>query len=1535
MYMIQSKYQKAIHSFKVCLRIQRRKRLEAHALQTQVYIAKALMFDAQLDEAERKCTKLLPKILQRYHEADRLSDDYFIYGGIISEAQDVLASNYNQQGRHDETVRVLESKVARVTFHHGPDALETMESKVVLSRALVDNGEIEHAEKLILATLESVEYIFGADHKMHHNSEELLTSIYMSQHKYEEAETLMHAQLARFKALRDSELMEENTSTWIAVKGNLANLCFVTERFAEAEEIFRDVLVRMKQSNVGLNFINTMESNLISSLQRQHKKKDTLSAAATALNRRRTLYGEESRETWLAYYMVGDACRVLAGCVTCIDVDARSPVQVSSSEQAMKYLRRAFKNQQTFLGDDHVDTQTTKQALKMLVQGCGVDDAEAGEIEFTIAGDDLDKVDQICDAIAAAAVAARCKSSRPFPNLSPDLVEHGGSDSVTDFNSDSEETAAVPSAVQESTLAVYAGSAQQVVVSNIIQNAVRDGQKGDDVSFLLPFNTSCELGTFPTGVQGYWSLVAALGRGDMARVHDILQAAGNGDTIIDFSELDIKGNNVLILAAHKGLTAVTIVLLEATTADGAPAIDLNAKNAFGESALTLCASNGHAEVVKALLRESGNNRPALDLSTCDSVGNTALIRAAYHGHAGVVAALVSVPAVDLDAANFDGCTALICAAYNGHVEIMDILLDHGVNINVTNKTGETALICGIFKGRMNVARVLLSATGSDGAAVDINVARNNGNTALTYAVRQNNCEIVRALIGAVGKDGARVDLNAVDEYDNTPLNLACSQGFTLLVSELIEAVGKDGKGADLYYTRRDGHTPLKAAISSNHAPTLQTLLDAKITVTDLDLLYAKHVVHKSPVIVNMLQEYIPKRSCAACKKERLYYYMFAKAQLKKPSSERRCADCVLAGNGVKVALRAKPGDSSTGLQLMCSACAVEKASTQFSKAQRGKKDARKCIACISQVDTEQKEAKASAAAAELLEAEAASAVALALKHDKKQKKAKKKDGGVPGGEKHNNIWGWQVQAKAKSEKESVARKELEEKESERKNSAKLKAQREADQAKERSLAASRQAEWQATKDALAEAAAKKKFEKRKKKEIPETLKDPTTIVAVAPPSPPSAAEAREAWEERKEQEALEAAEDEAQERVEAEEAAAEAEAEAAKANAKAKEDIERLAEQQACARAVAMMAESEASAAKAIADAEIAALKQLAADAKAAKEHEARVASEAEAAREHDARAAAPVFAPARSFVSSPSSTASWSASPSPAAPAASASVSTPFYDTSPYSTAPRIAPPSATPAEEDGWMNTARENLGSQSDIPSQEFASAPWFDSPPSSTAAWSASPSPPSPAAPAALASVSAPFYDSSSYSTAARIAPPSPPSPAAPAFAPERSFHSSPSSTPAPSAPSSPPSPPPPAAVAALASVSTPTLATQQDPSPQQLTPPDASSFATSDARAAYAPRSLSPPAHHTTYHASPATSMPTAPVAHVSHVPRSPVTPERFEPTKPSVGVKFCEVCYEDAAPFACKECAKAFCSECLINGHKKGASRYHSFGMLN
>ena len=51
---------------------------------------------------------------------------------------------------------------------------------------------------------------------------------------------------------------------------------------------------------------------------------------------------------------------------------------------------------------------------------------------------------------------------------------------------------------------------------------------------------------------------------------------------------------------------------------------------------------------------------------------------------------------------------------------------------------------------------------------------------------------------------------------------------------------------------------------------------------------------------------------------------------------------------------------------------AEKPLTQFSKAQRAKKDARKCSACILQADADQKEAKAAAAATKLLGEETAS-----------------------------------------------------------------------------------------------------------------------------------------------------------------------------------------------------------------------------------------------------------------------------------------------------------------------------------------------------------------------------------------------------------------------------------------------------------------------------------------------------------------------------------------------------------------------------------
>ena len=69
MYMLQSRYTEAIKTFKDCLRLKRRLHKEHGILRVKVLIAKALVLDGQLEEAERQCSIVLSKMRQRYDTA--------------------------------------------------------------------------------------------------------------------------------------------------------------------------------------------------------------------------------------------------------------------------------------------------------------------------------------------------------------------------------------------------------------------------------------------------------------------------------------------------------------------------------------------------------------------------------------------------------------------------------------------------------------------------------------------------------------------------------------------------------------------------------------------------------------------------------------------------------------------------------------------------------------------------------------------------------------------------------------------------------------------------------------------------------------------------------------------------------------------------------------------------------------------------------------------------------------------------------------------------------------------------------------------------------------------------------------------------------------------------------------------------------------------------------------------------------------------------------------------------------------------------
>ena len=115
---------------------------------------------------------------------------------------------------------------------------------------------------------------------------------------------------------------------------------------------------------------------------------------------------------------------------------------------------------------------------------------------------------------------------------------------------------------------------------------------------------------------------------------------------------------------------------------------LSIQNSHGNTALHWAVSNGHTEIVEALINALPKEERAHFLSIQNSHGNTALHLAALYRHTEIVEALINaLPKEErahfLSIRNNYGNTALHDAAYLGktETEIVEVLVQHGANIN--------------------------------------------------------------------------------------------------------------------------------------------------------------------------------------------------------------------------------------------------------------------------------------------------------------------------------------------------------------------------------------------------------------------------------------------------------------------------------------------------------------------------------------------------------------------------------------------------------------------------------------------------------------------------------------------------------------------------------------------------------------------------------------------------------------------------------------------------------------------------------------
>lgn len=151
-------------------------------------------------------------------------------------------------------------------------------------------------------------------------------------------------------------------------------------------------------------------------------------------------------------------------------------------------------------------------------------------------------------------------------------------------------------------------------------------------------------------------------------------------------------------------------------------------------------------------------------------------------------------------------TPLYYAAEKGHRDIVQLLLDHGADVNLKNEIGHTALYEAAETGRTEAVQILLEM----GARVDLQ--SRDGLTPLHVAAQAGNTAMVQILLNK----GSFI--NQPDNYGYTPLHRAADFNKKATVEMLM------ARGANIYLRDRKGKMPLDIAHSQKIADLIRKVM---------------------------------------------------------------------------------------------------------------------------------------------------------------------------------------------------------------------------------------------------------------------------------------------------------------------------------------------------------------------------------------------------------------------------------------------------------------------------------------------------------------------------------------------------------------------------------------------------------------------------------------------------------------------------------------------------------------------------------------
>ena len=306
------------------------------------------------------------------------------------------------------------------------------------------------------------------------------------------------------------------------------------------------------------------------------------------------------------------------------------------------------------------------------------------------------------------------------------------------------------------------------------------------------------------------------------------------------------------IADTEGFTSIQIATLGGCNKETLQAVidygaDVNAANKNSITALMMACGRGNVEAINALLNAGA------DSNITNTKGLTCIHYAVVGGCSKQTLQAIVDHGADINATNEDNLTALMGACQKGNVEAINVLLnagadsnitdtkgltwihhaacgicskatlqviiDHGANVNATNKNSVTALILACGVGNVEAINALLNA------GADHNIADTEGHTVIHYAVI-GSCN--KETLQAICDYGA--DVNAANKDNVTALMIACSRRNVEAINALLNA------GADSNISNNMGLTCIDHAVAGGCSKeTLQTIINHGADVNAINM----------------------------------------------------------------------------------------------------------------------------------------------------------------------------------------------------------------------------------------------------------------------------------------------------------------------------------------------------------------------------------------------------------------------------------------------------------------------------------------------------------------------------------------------------------------------------------------------------------------------------------------------------------------------------------------------------------------------------